>query len=201
MKKALIDGEVFKQGPPLVMADVTDNPGSGHYGDTTHVLKSMIDMNLPNSLFYAIYDPAAVLEAISIGVGNRGTICLGGKQDSTLGGGPLTVEGLVVTLTDGSFPSYGPIMGGVWQNLGKSMLFRVKEVDIIVISRNSQCLDLSQITSLGVDPIHKTTISLKSNHHFRAHFGPISREIITVDGGGLGSVILGNPKLYQNIRR
>ena len=81
------------------------------------------------------------------------------------------------------------------------MLFRVKHVDIIIISNNAQALDLSQVTSLGVDPLYKTTIALKSNHHFRAHFGPISREIITVDGGGLGSVILGNPQLYKNVRR
>ena len=31
---------VITPGPiSLVMADVTDNPGSGHYGDTTNLLK------------------------------------------------------------------------------------------------------------------------------------------------------------------
>ncbi len=43
---------------------------------------------------------------------------------------------------------------------------------------------------------------LKSKHHFRAHFQTISREIVTVDGGGLGSVVLkGGGTLYKNVRR
>jgi microcystin degradation protein MlrC len=46
------------------------------------------------------------------------------------------------------------------------------------------------------------TIILKSKHHFRAHFETISRRIVTVDGGGLGSVILkGGGDLYQFVRR
>ena len=201
VNKALQESDSYLTGPPLVMADVTDNPGSGHYGDSTNVLKAMIENNFKNALFYAIYDAEAVKVGTAIGIGKIGVISLGGKQDSSVGGGPLALEGLVVALTDGSFPSYGPILGGSWQHLGPSMLFRVKDVDIIVISNNAQALDLSQVTSLGVDPTHKTTIALKSNHHFRADFGPISREIITIDGGGLGSVILGNPQLYKNVRR
>jgi microcystin degradation protein MlrC len=89
------------------MADVTDNPGSGHYGDSTNVLKAMIESNLQNALFYAIYDGAAVSQGISIGIGKKGVIKLGGKQDPTIGGESLILEGLVVSLTDGSFPSYG----------------------------------------------------------------------------------------------
>jgi microcystin degradation protein MlrC len=47
------------------------------------------------------------------------------------------------------------------------------------------------------------TICVKSKHHFRAHFQSISRQIATVDGGGLGSVILkgGGEELYQHVRR
>jgi len=57
---------------PLVMADVTDNPGSGHYGDATNLLQAMINTKLSNALFYAIYDKAAASQCVSIGVGNLG---------------------------------------------------------------------------------------------------------------------------------
>ena len=43
---------------PLIMADVTDNPGSGHYGDATNLLRAMIAADLQNAAFYAIYRPA-----------------------------------------------------------------------------------------------------------------------------------------------
>ncbi len=105
--------------------------------------------------------------------------------------------------------------GGVWSNMGISVLFRVfyadnssdissssgnGSIDIMIISNNGQLLDLAQITSLGVDPLYKHTIAVKSNHHFRASLDPIARKIITLDGGGLGSMILkgGN---YKNVRR
>lgn len=219
---------------PLVMADVTDNPGSGHCGDSTNLLKAMINAKLSNALFYAIYDKEAASQCVSIGIGNSGIyfyclnmytlltrihtlghITLGGKHDANCGGAPLNLYGKVVTLSDGCFPSYGPMGGGVWANMGISVLFRVSyadnssdisssssngSIDIMIISNNGQLLDLAQITSLGVDPLYKHTIAVKSNHHFRASLDPIARKIITLDGGGLGSMILkgGN---YKNVRR
>lgn len=110
------------------------------------------------------------------------------------------VQGRVVTVSDGCFRAYGPILGGVWQNFGLSVLFRVDGVDVAIISNNGQLLDIAQLTSLGVDPVHASTIAVKSNHHFRASLGPLATEIITVDGGGLGSVIL-KGGLYTRVRR
>jgi hypothetical protein len=57
---------------PLVMADVKDNPGSGHYGDSTNLLQAMINAKLSNALFYAIYDKQAVNQCVLIGIGNSG---------------------------------------------------------------------------------------------------------------------------------
>ncbi|MCW3474058.1 M81 family metallopeptidase [Limobrevibacterium gyesilva] len=178
-----------KHDRPLIMADVTDNPGSGHYGDATNLLRAMIAADLQNTAFYAIYDPQAAREGARIGVGNSGAITLGGKHDPQAGGEPLTLTGHVVALTDGHFQTFGPMGGGVWRDYGLSMLLRVGGIDIVVISNNGQAVDTAQLTSLGVDPTRKNTVAVKSNHHFRAAFQPIGREVITVDGGGLGSVI------------
>jgi len=186
---------------PLVMSDVTDNPGSGHYGDTTDVLRAMIAADLHNACFYAIYDPDAAQQCAVVGAGNAGTITLGGKHDAAFGGGPLTLTGEVATLSSGKFRAFGPMGGGVWCEKGLSALFRVGGIDIFIITNNGQATDLAQLTSLGVDPATKDTIAVKSKHHFRAAFTPTAREIITIDGGGLGSAILANPQGYKNVRR
>lgn len=187
---------------PLVMADVSDNPGSGHYGDATNLLRGLVDSDLTDIVFYAIYDPNAVLDGQRIGVGNVGEILLGGKTDPMAGGPPLRLSGKVVALMDGCFQTFGPMgFGGVWQNYGLSMLFRVRNtIDVIVISNNGQLLDLAQITSLGCDPLHKQIIAVKSKQHFRACLEPVAGEIATVDGGGLGSVILSKGD-YKHVRR
>ncbi len=185
---------------PLVMADVTDNPGSGHYGDSTDLLRAMIAADLQNTAFYAIFDPAAVQGAIAIGVGRTGSLTLGGKHDTAAGGGPLTVEAQVVTLSDGRFQTFGPMGGGVWRDYGPSALIRVGGIEIALITNNGQAVDSAQMTSLGCDPTRKNTVAVKSNHHFRAAFEPLAREVITVDGGGLGSMIL-RTMAYKNVRR
>lgn len=121
---------------PLVVADVTDNPGSGHYGDATNVLRGLVTANSSSSkplkqvVFYAIYDPKAVQYAVDqIGVGRCGILTLGGNFDVSAGGPPLTVYGRVVSVTDGRFQTFGPMgFGGQWQNLGISVLFRIAHI-------------------------------------------------------------------------
>jgi len=185
---------------PLVIADTTDNPGSGYYGDSTDLLRAMIAADLQNTAFHAIFDPQAVQDAIAIGVGNSGSITLGGKHDVQAGGGPLTVTAHVVSLTDGKFQAFGPMGGGVWRDYGPSTLIRVGGIEIVLITNNGQATDTAQLTSLGCDPSHKHTVAVKSNHHFRAAFEPVSREVITVDGGGLGSMIR-RTMAYKKVRR
>lgn len=187
-------------GKPLVLADVTDNPGSGHYGDTTNLLRAMIAADLQNAAFYAIFDPEAVQAATRIGAGNTGPLRLGGRHDPEAGGGPLDLDAHVVSLTDGTFQCHGPMGGGVWRSYGPSALVRAGGVAIALISRNGQANDLAQLISLGIDPLRRATIAVKSNHHFRAAFEPIAREVITVNGGGLGAAILSRMD-YRHVRR
>lgn len=174
---------------PLVMADVADNPGSGHYGDSTDLLAAMIAADLQNTAFYAIFDPQAALDGLRIGVGRTGTLSLGGKHDPQAGGGPLLLDGHVVAINDGAFQTFGPMGNGVWRDHGLSMVFRIGGIDIAVISNNGQATDTAQLTSLGIDPTRKNTVAVKSNHHFRAAFEPLAREVITVNGGGLGAQV------------
>lgn len=192
-------GEVVAE-KPLIIADYSDNPGSGAYGDATRLLKAVLDADLQNVGFHAICDPEAALQAQAAGVGNSVALKLGGKVDPSMGGGPVEVMAHVVALTDGSFIAYGPMGGGARRNYGLSALLRVGGVEIIVISYNGQATDLGQFTSLGVDPTRKSTIIVKSMQHFRAAFEPIAREVIEVDTGALSTRnFMERP--YRNVRR
>src|SRR6185437_1405835 len=184
---------------PLVVADFTDNPGGGGYGDATAFLKGLADAGIENVAFHAICDPEAVAAGMKSGIGPA-TLTLGGKIDPALGGGPLTLSGEITHLTDGRFIAYGPMGGGVERNYGPSLVFRVGGIDIILISNNGQATDLAQFTSLGLDPARYTTVAVKSMQHFRAAFEPISREIVLVDTGALCSEIY-TPELYDRVPR
>jgi microcystin degradation protein MlrC len=185
---------------PLVVADYTDNPGGGGYGDATALLAGLVAAGVERVAFHAICDPQAVEEGIAAGVGARTTLTLGGKTDPSMGGGPLTLDGEVVCLTNGRFIAYGPMGGGVERNYGRSMVFRVGGIDIVVITNNGQATDLGQFTSLGIDPSRYATVAVKSMQHFRAAFAPIARDVVLVDTGALCSEIY-TPELFTRVRR
>jgi len=185
---------------PLVIADYTDNPGGGGYGDTTRLLKAMIDADLQNAAFHAICDPASVQACAKAGVGATVTLSLGGKWDPSLGGGPLDVTGKVRVIHDGEVWCYGPMGGGVKRDYGLQALLRVGGIDIVLITNNGQANDLAQYTALGIDPSHKATLAVKSMHHFRAAFEPIAREVVVVDSGSLCSEDFKSLP-FRNVRR
>jgi len=185
---------------PLVVADYTDNPGGGGYGDATAFLKGLVESGVESVAFHAICDPEAVQQAMRAGVGAKTTLALGGKTDPAMGGPPLALHGEVVCLTTGRFIAYGPMGGGVERNYGPSMVFRVGDIDIVVITNNGQATDLAQFTSLGIDPTRYRTVAVKSMQHFRAAFEPIARQVILVDTGALCSEIY-TPELFTRVRR
>jgi len=184
---------------PLVVADFTDNPGGGGYGDATAFLKGLVDAGIEPVAFHAIYDPKAVAEGMRAGIGPA-TLTIGGKTDPKLGGGPLTLAGEIACLTNGRFIAYGPMGGGVERNYGPSLVFRVGGIDIVLISNNGQATDLGQFTSLGIDPTRYATVAVKSMQHFRAAFEPIAREVILVDTGALCQPDY-RPDLFDKVRR
>jgi microcystin degradation protein MlrC len=199
--KAVARAREGKRGDkPLVIADYTDNPGGGGYGDATAFLKGLVEAGAEGVAFHAIYDPEAVQAGMAAGVGATTTLTIGGKTDPSRGGGPLTLTGEVTCLTNGKFIAYGPMGGGVERNYGPSMVFRVGGIDIILISNNGQATDLGQFTSLGIDPTRYPTVAVKSMQHFRAAFEPIAREVILVDTGALCSELY-TPELYDRVPR
>ena len=185
---------------PLVVADYTDNPGGGGYGDATAFLKGLVEAGVESVAFHAICDPEAVQQGMRAGIGAKTTLALGGKTDPAMGGAPLALYGEVVCLTNGRFIAYGPMGGGVERNYGPSMVFRVGDIDIIAITNNGQATDLTQFTSLGIDPTRYRTVAVKSMQHFRAAFEPIARQVVLVDTGALCSEIY-TPELFTKVRR
>jgi microcystin degradation protein MlrC len=185
---------------PLVVADYTDNPGGGGYGDATAFLKGLVESGIDSVAFHAICDPEAVEQGMRAGVRTKTTLTLGGKTDPAMGGPPLALHGEVVCLTSGRFIAYGPMGGGVERDYGPSMVFRVGGIDIIVITNNGQAVDLGQFTSLGIDPTRYRTVAVKSMQHFRAAFEPIARAVVLVDTGALCSEIY-TPELFTRVRR
>ena len=183
---ALAQAHPMDQGP-LIIADYSDNPGSGAYGDATNLLAGMIDAGLQNATFGPMIDPQAAAKLCAERVGDTLTIELGGKNDPAFGGGPLTLTGTIRALSDGQITGDGPMMGGQQLNFGSTAVFRVDGIDILVVTERGQMLDQQQFKAFGIMPAEKFVVALKSMQHFRAAFEPIAARVIVCDCGALST--------------
>ena len=189
---------VGKKGP-LVIADGTDNPGGGGYNDTTPVLQALIDADVRNVAFGTIFDPATVQQAIAAGVGATIDVSLGGHTDISMGA-PVKAKAVVKMLSDGSFKNDGPMNAGVETAMGPTAVLRIGGIDVVTISSRIQTIDLQVFLSQGIDPTTKSVLVVKSVQHFRAAYGPVAREIVLVDSGGICSPDIGRLK-FTKLRR
>lgn len=167
-------------GKPLVIADATDNPGGGGYGDTTNLLRALLDAGITNACFCPITDPASIEIGQKAGVGATISVELGGKVDPVFGA-PISCTGVVKSLTDGKFVHDGPMWKGLAMSMGPTMVLDVNGIDIVVTTNRQQTTDHQAFLTNGIDPKTKDVIVVKSSHHFRAAFEPISRKVIVAD--------------------
>ncbi|MDG5467895.1 M81 family metallopeptidase [Deltaproteobacteria bacterium IMCC39524] len=170
---------------PLVIADYADNPGAGGYGDSTELLRALLDAGVNNACFAPMVDGEVVQDLQTAVVGKPVQLMLGGKTDPDFGGGPLAVEAELVSLSDGLFTGDGPMIHGLHGSFGPSAVIRVGGIEILVVTMPRQILDLQQFKAFGVDPQKKHVVAVKSMQHFRAAFEPIAGQIIVCDSGAL----------------
>ena len=185
VEAAMAQARTVRDGKrPLVLADFTDNPGGGGYGDATNLLRGMVAAGLENAAFAPISDPAAVRECQAAGEGSTVHLVLGGKIDPSFGP-PLPLSGTVRRLGSGDFVCDGPMWKGLAMSMGPCAVLRAGGIDIVIASNRFQITDLQQFLSLGIDPRRKAVVALKSAQHFRAAYEPIARAVIIVDSGAL----------------
>jgi microcystin degradation protein MlrC len=188
---------------PVILLDHYDNTASGGTMDTTEVLREILNQGLQDVAAFGIYDPQAVDLMAAAGVGNTVTVTLGAKfQMDALDvqSEPLQVTGNVKTISDGRFTIKGPMSTGSTMNMGTTVVLDTGKVQIIVISRHVEPYDLGCFSSLGIDPLHKTYLMLKSRIHYRATYRSIAKEI--VECAGVGVCTSDYSQLdFKNVRR
>ena len=170
---------------PIIVADYADNPGGGGYGDSTNLLKAMLEAGLTDTAFGPMVDNETALYLHQQKVGDTVTVTLGGKTDARFGGAPLQLTGKLKLVSDGSYTGDGPMVGGLRLSFGPSAVIEVDGIEILVVTEPAQMLDLQQFKAFGIDPAQKTVVGLKSMQHFRAAFEPIAGKVIVCDSGAL----------------
>jgi len=189
-KKFLSPEEAVKEAVelpsgPVIIADVADNPGGGGTGDSTFILRALIEAGARNVGLAFIRDPESVEQAINAGVSSKVKLSLGGKLGpKEITGGPVEITATVKTIADGQFFNKGPMGKGLLVNMGRTVVLDAGGIEIIVAERHMQALDAEIFRRVGIEPAEKKIIVLKSAAHFRASFGHMAKKILDVDTPG-----------------
>lgn len=187
---------------PLLLADIQDVSGAGSTSDTTGLLHALVKHRVKNCAMAALYDEETVESAHQAGVGGEFSCELGGK----FGGDDFPAfHGTfkVAALSDGRFEYHGEMMRGVTANIGATaaldLIHEHAEISIVVTSTRIQCLDRALFSHIGIDPLKKGILAIKSVVHFRADFEPIVEKIILVESPGFNPCRL-TPELFPRLR-
>lgn len=170
-------------GRPVVLADVSDNAGGGAPGDSTFILRALLERHTDNAAVACIWDPQVVQLAMEAGEGAELDVRLGGKM-GPMSGDPLDLRVRVTKIVPHATQTWGAPPDTATSLLGDSVALHARGIDIVVNSLRTQTLNPDAFTNLGIDPTAKRLLVVKSMQHFYAGFAPIAAAIFYVAAPG-----------------
>jgi microcystin degradation protein MlrC len=164
---------------PVVIADPSDNPGGGAPGDSTVILRRLIERGVKGAALAPMWDPMAVRLCFMAGTGGKLRLRFGGKTAPTSG---LPIDALVTvtklvrdatqTFVDAKVP------------LGDCAAIDLGGIEVVLITKRAQSMGTDLFTGMGVDIARKKIVVVKSTNHFHAAFAPIASRVLYCDSGG-----------------
>ena len=191
-----LDEALVVQGGPAVIADGADNPGGGAPGDSTFILRRLIDRGITNAALGPLWDPVATRIAFEAGEGATLMLRLGGKI-GPLSGDPIDLHCTVKALKRDMHMTG---LANAMMPLGDCALVDAQGVEIVLITQRSQAMDIDLFTQLGCDLAKKAIIVVKSSQHFYASYSKIAGRVIYANAPG---VVTGDLRSlpYRKIKR
>jgi len=191
-----LDEALAFDGGPVVLADSADNPGGGAPGDSSFILRRLLDRGIGNAAIGPLWDPVAARIAFDAGEGARLPLRIGGKV------GPLSGDPVDATCTVRKVIPDLKMTGlaGTPMDMGDSALVETAGIEIVLTSLRNQAMGTDLFTQLGCDLANKKIVVVKSSQHFYAAFSKIAKHVIYVAAPGVVTSDLSTLP-YRKIKR
>lgn len=184
--EATIRQALASERGPWVLADSADAPSSGAPGDSTAVLELLIAAHPTRRCLHNIADPLAAAAMAEAGVGAELTLTLGASSGVPFYQ-PLTVTGRVAHLSGGDFMNKGLGFQGVVFRRGRTAVFEIGQIALVVMERPVIQWDPELYRSVGLEPRDAQIVIVKSPAAFRAAYEPLAAEVAVLDAPGVCS--------------
>lgn len=181
---------------PVVLADRADNPGSGAPGDSTFILRRLVERGIADVAVGPLWDPVAVRICLEAGEGATLPLRVGGKIGPA-SGDPLDLQVTVRALRRDHRMTG---LGGSPQSVGDAAWIEAGGVHVVLVSVRRQATGTDVFTGLGCDLASRRMIVVKSAQHFHAAFSTVARHVLYVGAPGAATPYL-QTLPYRKIRR
>ncbi len=174
-----VDQALANPAGPVVLADVADNAGGGAPGDSTFLLRHILDRGLKSATLGFFWDPIAVRFCQEAGEGAELELRVGGKC-GPFSGDPVDLRVTVrKVVRDATQP-----FGNSTARMGDSVWVSAGGINLILCSTRTQVFHPDGFTQFGLDLSKEKIIVVKSSQHFYAGFAPLAKKIIYVASPG-----------------
>ncbi|WP_108660216.1 M81 family metallopeptidase [Acuticoccus kandeliae] len=153
-----IEEAKIKGDKPLLIADTSDQTGSGAPGDTTHVLRAFVEAGIRNAAIAPLWDPSAVGICFKVDVGARLKLRIGGKFEPH-SGPPFDADAEVLFLKRDAYQDHLP---GERIAIGDVAVVRVEGIEILMTTHRTNLYTLSLLTLHGISFEDKQVVSIKN---------------------------------------
>ena len=167
----------------IVLVDTADCCGGGAAGDSIAVLRELLALGVQETTYLMVVDPAAAATCIAAGIEAEVTLPVGYSIDPSWGE-PITVTGVVTTISDGRFRYEGGLFGGTWGSMGPSAVLRVGGIRLLVMSEPTYDWLDEQYRAVGLEPRRAKFIGAKNPMNYRFAYGGIAAAMLVVDTPG-----------------
>lgn len=164
----------------IILSDTGDSVYGGAPGDSTCILRQLLERQVPCITLVPIVDAEVVDAALSAGVGAHITVDLGGKVDRVFTR-PVQVTGRVAGISRGvtlELPDRGVC------DLGRTALLEVGQIRIVVLDQRSFAINHPVLyTHLGLEIGDAAIVVVKTASNFQ-FFSRWRKGLIRVDSPG-----------------
>ncbi len=175
---AAIDQALASGKRPAVIADAWDNPGGGVAGDSTIILRRLMERGIGGVAVGSIWDPLAVRYCMIAGEGSEIPLRFGAKTAPETGA-PIDALVRVTKVVRNATQTFGESL----VSIGDAAAIAFDGVSVILNSTRAQCFEPSLFSALGIDPLVQALLVVKSTNHFFAGFRKLTDAIFYCEAG------------------
>lgn len=165
-----------KGDKPILLADTSDQTGGGGPGDTTHMLRALIDAGIGSAVYGPLWDPLAVGICFQVGVGAKLRLRIGGKFEPH-SGPSLDIDAEVLHLKHGAFQDQ---LADERVPIGDVAVIRAAGIEILLTTKRTGVFSPTMFTHHGITLEDKQVIGLKNLYRHTDVFRPLVRDQLYV---------------------